>query len=266
MIKLVMTDLDKTLLDDNANISRENIKAIKSLKDKNVSFGIASGRGEHIIRRIIEESDLVDDVKFIISHNGVSLYEKNNDEHVHGNFLSKESIKEIYTRLKDLEVSFVVHRDDIMLCSKSTKFTEEEKVLNQFTEEIVEDFTSILDKDYSKLMVIGDPEVLETAISRLKEYNSDEFEFFKTYYSFLEAIAKNQSKGRMLKVLCERNNIDINQVLAVGDNYNDLDMIQASGYGVAVSNAVESVKESAKLIVSSNNENGFAEAIKHYID
>ena len=260
-----MTDLDKTLLDDKGNITVENITAIHSLKQKNVRFGIASGRSERIIQKIAKEFGIYDKVEFIISHNGVSLYEKDIDETFNGKFLDKEIIKELYAELKDMDVSFVVHTEDTMLCTKVTKHTEEERIINQYKQIIVEDFNSILDKDYSKLMIIGDPEVLDEAIGRLKKYDDKDFAFFKTYDTFLEVVSKGLSKGKMLKILCDKNNIDLKQVLSIGDNYNDLEMVKVSGYGVAMGNAVDELKKNAKLIVGSNNEDGFAEAIKHYI-
>lgn len=265
MIKLVITDIDKTLLNDDEIITKENIRAIKLLKEKNILFGVASGRAEASIKKITKEFEIYDDIDFIIGSNGVSLYEKTNNEHFYGKQLKGEVIKQVYDYLRDLDVAFVVHKDDTMLSSKITDYTNTEKNSNQYEQIEVEDFHSVLDRDYPKLMIIGQEEILQEAINRLKEYSSPDFDFFKTFPIYLELVSKNISKGEMLKLLCDKYNISLKEVLSIGDNYNDLDMIKVSGYGVAVGNAVDTLKKHAKLIVGTNNENGVAEAIESYI-
>lgn len=265
MVQLVITDLDGTLLNDQGIITQANIEAIRLLKQKNIHFGIASGRAKTVIQRIAKEYSIYDYIDFIISYNGVGLYEKDIDEDYNGKLLDKNIIKEIYTKLKDMDVSFVVHMGDTMMCTKVTEYTEEERIINKYKQVVVEDFYSIIDKDYPKLMIIGDSNVLDEAIAVLNQYNNDDFNYFKTYKTFLEVISKDLSKGSMLKVLCDMKNIDIKKVVSVGDNHNDLDMIKVSGYGVAMSNAVDELKDIAQLVVGSNNEDGFAQAVKHYI-
>lgn len=265
MVQLVMTDLDKTLLNDEGIITKQNIKAIDLLKQKNIYFGIASGRSKHIIQKIAKEFGIYDKLDFVIGYNGVSLYEKDKNEDYFGKLLDKEIIKSLYNDLNYMDISFVVHVEDTMICTKITKYTEKERSINQYKQMVVNDFHTILDKDYPKLMMIGDVAVLNEVIRKLEEYKDLNFTFFKSYKNFLEVISKDLSKGNMLKILCNKYDINLKKVLAIGDNYNDLEMIKASGYGVAVDNAVDELKENAKLIVGSNNEDGFAEAIYYYI-
>ena len=265
MIQLVITDLDKTLLNDEGLISKQNIQSIQLLKDKKISFGIASGRAKHIIQKIAKNFGIYDKVDFIISYNGVSLYEKNKDEDFNGNFLDKEIIKKLYNKFKHRDISFIIHLNNTMICNRVTKYTEKERVINQFEQMVVQDFVSILDRNYPKLMMVGESEVLCKIEEELENYKDNNFSFFKSHENFLEVVSKNVSKAEMLKVLCDKNKINLKNVLSIGDNYNDLGMIKSSGYGVAVGNAVDELKQNAKLVVRSNNEDGFAEAIKYFL-
>ena len=93
----------------------------------------------------------------------------------------------------------------------------------------------------------------------------DGINYFKSNPNFLEIVPTNVSKGNTLKVLIEQLEIKQDEVIAIGDDENDISMIRFAGLGVAMENAKESVKEIADYITSSNEENGVGKVINKFM-
>lgn len=265
MIKLVVTDLDATLLDNNSKISDENIKAIKYLKNKGVLFGIASGRAKYVIEDIAKDHGIFDLVDIIIGTNGVEISDKEIIKDSRDYYLNKKIILEIYNQFKDYDVSLALYDGANMYINKGNKYTAIDRNENDYNTIIEPNLEKIIDRDFPRLMFLGEPEVLDEISQIMSEIEDIKYNFFKSYYFFLETVAKNVSKGETLKLYCETHGIDMKDVLAVGDNNNDIEMIKASGYGIAVENATEELKKHAKYITGSNVDNGVAQAIYRFI-
>ncbi|PKM95464.1 MAG: hypothetical protein CVU84_05200 [Firmicutes bacterium HGW-Firmicutes-1] len=265
MIQLVVTDLDGTLLDDNGHVSEENIEAIKQLREKNILFGIASGRALSVIEKIAIEYHFSEYVDIMIGTNGVELSEEGILEDLEMNYLRKDVIADVYDKFNSYDVAFILHNKNTLICNKSNEYTEIERGLNNYKQVIVPNFETALTKNFPRLMIVGDPLVLNEIAVQMANIETPNFHFFKSYEIFLEVVSNQVSKGNMLKMYCEHKGIDMEQVMAVGDNNNDIEMVEASGYGVAVENATQELIKHAKYITGSNNDHGFAQAIKQHI-
>ena len=90
-------------------------------------------------------------------------------------------------------------------------------------------------------------------------------DYFKSQPKLLEIVPPNVNKGETLKYLSESMGIDRDEVIAIGDEENDISMIMYAGMGVAMGNAKESVKQVANHITTTNNQNGVGEVIKKFI-
>lgn len=259
-ILLVVTDMDKTLLNDNGDISERNIEAIKRLKKSNIEFAIATGRSKNALYRLLDKYDVKNYVDYIICMNGVSLYDVRKDTSYDFGYLEGEIIRTVYNSLKEYDISFAVHEGENLVCTKRTQYTDIESGINGYGVVETADFIEAAGKKYPKLMLIGEKDTLENVQEKLTGDDTSDFNFFRTYDFFLEIVKKGVSKGNALVKLCELKNIDISKVLAIGDNLNDLDMIKNSGFGVAVENCHSELKKYAKFLSKSNNDDGFAHA------
>lgn len=259
-ICLVVTDMDKTLLNDSGRISEKNIETIKKLKRSNIRFAIASGRSRPVLYRLMDQYQIKEHVDYIISMNGVYIYDIRSEEAHEFDYLDRETIISIYNKYKDYDVAFAVHEGNNLICSKRTAYTDIESEINSYDVMVVKDFAGAIKKKYPKLMLIGEEAVIDTICKQLASEKLEAFNFFKSFDFFLEIVNKAVSKGNALVKLCDLKDIDILKVLAIGDNLNDLDMIKNSGLGVAVLNSHEELKKHAKFLSKSNNEDGFAHA------
>lgn len=265
MIKLVITDLDQTLLNDDGTISEDNKKAIRSLREKGVQFGVASGRAEHIIEKLMGEAGLLDSIDVIIGFNGVTV----NDPTVLAtqtmNFLKKDIILSVYEAFKGRDFTFVVHDRHNIYCDRHSPFSDLESSLNGYGIKVDSQFETFIIDDFPKLMLVGTPEDIDAIQEELEQLQDTRYSFFKSHENFMEVVAPGVSKGGILTDYCTAKGIAMDQVMAIGDNLNDLHMVKAAGFGIAVANAVPEVKAAATWISTSNNDSGVAKAIRKFV-
>ena len=121
------------------------------------------------------------------------------------------------------------------------------------------------DLEMPKVMFIDDPKVLSKARDQIFNRFQDEFSVVQSEPYFIELMPKNVSKGNAVKELAERLHLSLDQVMAIGDQGNDLSMIKTAGTGVAMENGIDEVKKNAQFITANNNESGVAKAIRKFV-
>lgn len=126
-------------------------------------------------------------------------------------------------------------------------------------EEMTEDIKIV------KMMMIDDAEVLDQGIAQIPKEYFERYTMVKSSPYFFEILNKQADKGAALKHLAQHLGIKQEEVMAIGDNENDLPMIEFAGIGVAMGNATENVKQIANVITASNNEHGVAKAVEKYV-
>jgi Cof subfamily protein (haloacid dehalogenase superfamily) len=114
-------------------------------------------------------------------------------------------------------------------------------------------------------MMIDEPALLDEIIPLIPESFMEKYTVVKSTPFFLEILNKEVHKGAALERLATHLGLDRSEVMALGDNENDVTMIEYAGLGIAMANATENVKNAADIITASNDEHGVAEAIKQYI-
>jgi Cof subfamily protein (haloacid dehalogenase superfamily) len=122
-----------------------------------------------------------------------------------------------------------------------------------------------LRQEPTKILFIAEPEKLDEAAGELAKRFSDLINLTKSKDIFLEISHPKATKGNALKELAESLKINREEVIAIGDNLNDLDMINYAGCGVAVGNAVQTLKEAADLVTKMNDDDGVAEVIEKLV-
>lgn len=279
-MKLIAIDLDGTLLNHNHEISEENIKAIKHAQDKGIQVSIATGRAQKDVLSILKKAGLN---THIISNNGSSIH-LNTGEKLKSISLSKEEVKPILEWLEDNKYFYEISNDhSIFSFHKGFEYLSEEiENLKARNADIdinqVEYMYSILKGQKGVIPVDSYKEILEATeefynimvISlddekrlRGKEYfmNNNNLYVFSSFSNNFEMVHKNASKGSALEILANTLNVSLKDVMAIGDNYNDITMLKKAGYSVAMGNAEEEVKKICKFTTLDNNDHGVAHAI-----
>jgi len=266
MYKIIALDMDGTLLNEEKIVSDKTKEALKKAIEKGVKVVLASGRPIEGLKRYLEELNLMKEDQYVLSYNGCLVQETKSGKIICEFGLKGTDLHYFYDLSYNLGVNihaFSPKRG--LITPKNSKYTEVEATINGIKTNICDFSTVREDEDIIKIMFIDEPDILEKAIESLPKEIYDRYNVVRSAPFFLEVISKDAGKGVGLKALAHHLNIKQEEVIAVGDAGNDLDMIEYAGLGVAMANASENVKEIANYITGSNNEDGVAAVIEKFI-
>jgi Cof subfamily protein (haloacid dehalogenase superfamily) len=117
----------------------------------------------------------------------------------------------------------------------------------------------------NKILCMAEPDDIEKLKRKIKENYCDNLNIYLSKPTYLEIMPKHGTKTSAIEFLCRRFNVKRSEVIAIGDNFNDVNMIEFAGMGIAMGNAPEQVKQLADEITLSNDEDGVAQVLKKYI-
>jgi hypothetical protein len=261
--RLLACDIDGTLLGDDDSIPPANVSALAGLRDRGVNVVLSSGRALISIRRIAAQMFAPRETDFYIGFNGALVAEGLASKPVWRQVLAQPVIADVarYARQHNLVLQgyvgdeFIVENDSEASRAYATGTAMERR--------IVDDLVDALGDGSPKLLVIDEHEVLlrhQAALEDLARTNGEApSPRFMTTFSkphFLEIMPSGVTKGEGLRHLCEHLGITPAQAVAVGDSFNDIEMLREAGIGVAVANAPAEVKEAADLVAERNAGDG----------
>jgi len=266
MYKIIALDMDGTLLNSDKIITEKTKIALQAARTKGVKVVLASGRPIDGLRKYLKELDLVDKDEYVLSYNGSLVQETKGDAIIHESGLKGSDLHYIYSLSSKLGVNIhAFSGEDGLITPKISKYTEVEAELNGIDIKIV-DFEKVhVNENIIKIMLIDDVEILDAALAKLPKEVFERYNVVKSTPYFLEIINKEGNKGQGLKALAKHLNVKREEIIAVGDAGNDIDMIKYAGLGVAMGNATDEVKDLADYQTSSNNEDGIAEIVEKFI-
>ena len=252
MIKLIATDMDGTLLNDNGIINEKMFDLIHDLNDKNIKFAAASGR---FYSQLSKNFEKVNTDMIFIAHNGALVKYNNKGETLYSNSIDKKLIDSVINLNPELgEELFLAAENEAYIVNPS------KDMLNKFT---LFEVPAVILKSFSELktpiykityyMAHG---VNSAIVDYLKENLNDKLEFVVSGDKWVDIMNKGISKGNALKILQEKFTINKKNTMVFGDYYNDLTMFKAAHHSYAMENSPEDVKKHANFIAESNNEDG----------
>lgn len=267
--KWCVCDMDGTLLNSQGAISEENEAALKKLQNKGMEVIIASGRTDLMVKSFVKQLGLTGSV---ISSNGGLIRNVKTGEVLYSKLIEKSVVREILTYCEENNVDFLLYTLDMVYGNEGNPLMHKYEKRN---EELPENIKAPLSYLYN-VSEIDNLEVLKVLLvcreqpERIIELErhfskNKKITAVSSAVGLLDIMASNISKGNALKILAEKMGIDLNHVIAFGDNYNDAEMLKCVGMPIAVENAVEDIKLHAKHITKSNNESGIAYAIHNFI-
>lgn len=257
---MLITDFDGTLLTDDKQISDENIRAIKGFVDQGGLFTVATGRGFQMARKLMEQLDL--QIPAVIL-NGAAIYDFQTNEylwHTSVGDYAREDVRKIMKEFPDVGVE-ILHPDHIFIPNAN-----EVTKLHMSWENLTPcycSFEELPKENWMKVLLACEKERMDEVMEYVKLHCSKEPHWVRSADIFYEMLPSGANKGNGLLKLLERMHLHDVYVVAIGDYNNDIEMIEAADYGVAVANAMEEVKEVADLVVTDNNHSAIADLLKH---
>lgn len=269
MIELVASDIDETIVDDSKNVPLRNTEAIAKAEDMGVKVILATGRGPYELNEIPNQAGVIRDDRYIICCNGAIILRASDRVIVDSNGLSFKYAKAIFDYAYENELEFFIYALDKKYAINLDQHEHSNVYTNDTNIELIKDDNidflegEIILKALIKNRNIDYLHSLEVDIAAITNYD---LEISYSSDMYMEINAKGVDKGIALQKVCDGYGIDIKNTLAVGDNYNDVAMLETAGIGVAVANAHLQVKEvSDTVTTATNNEGAVAEAIERFV-
>ncbi|WP_448821014.1 Cof-type HAD-IIB family hydrolase [Cetobacterium sp.] len=263
--KMIVSDLDDTLLNSHGKISDKDKEAIIKAQENGVIFVLASGRPTYAMRDLAQELKLDKFGSFILSYNGSIITNCKTNQNISEETLTKEDIHLLYDFSKKNNVEIITYLDDSIVSEDYSSYIEVEVELTKMPFEKVKNFKATIDKDCVKCILLAEPKYLKQVEEKLKDELGNEFSISISKPFFLEVTKLGIDKGSSLLKLAKKLGIAQNEIIAIGDSYNDLPMLKIVGMPTCVGNAKSEIKNICKFISTSNNNSGVAGIIENLI-
>ena len=264
MYKLLVTDLDGTLLDDHGRLPAVNREYIKLLTERGVQVALCSGRSYLSLARFETMLGLDKPGCYGICFNGGIVYDSFSKEIISdirmGRDVTIELADEIKRVMSDPDLGIGIYVGGVLYSEPASDAISRYACKSGIETTTVDSFSEITD-DPSKIVLRGENAPLREVYNGLEEFVKGKCRMYFTSEFLLELIPLDSGKGRGLCILAEKLNIPVSETIAAGDQINDIDMLQAAGMGVAVANAVDEVKAAADYIAHTSNNEGIIKEI-----
>ena len=250
MYRMVVTDLDGTLLNNKKQVSEANVKAIQNLKDQNITFVMATGRSDVMTRAYTKQLKNVD---IVIGCDGAVIRNIRTGEILCENHL------QYYVFAKDELVSDDPQNERFLIHQKFNQTVEEDEEIPM---KIVNDLNEYVNDHIIYKIVVShnDTSYLDKVAEVIKK--ETDADAIRSGKKVLAVKAMGVSKAEAIKKLAQKLGILIKDIIAFGDEVNDIEMLTLVGLGIAMENADDVVKEAADQIAGNNDQDGVGKELE----
>lgn len=265
--KLIAIDMDGTLLNSENKVSNRTKDAIVKAKDRGVHVVLATGRILKSAKSYSKKLNLANPI--VASNGGIMIDEYSNV--IYKNPLDKKSIKEIvklagqsnvYCHLYDETKFYSSEKVEDVLAFYSEGDENMSIELELFKN--IDDLLNVEDLNIYKLIFI-DNDIEKLQDFRKKISTVENINISSSWANNVEAMGLNVSKGEAIKKLAESLDLELCEVMAIGDSENDLSMLDIAGLSVAMGNGADSIKDKVDFVTDTNDNDGVAKAIEKFI-
>ena len=262
MKKIIFCDLDGTLLTDDKQISAMDIETITNLKE--TKFVIATGRGFESIEFFLKTLNQYDkENEYLMSFNGGCVSENKGNRILASNPMDFNDVERLFNIGLNYNVTVEVYSYNCTYCYKVFDYEMENLVSGKHTMKVLDnpDISFLKNEKIAKVIYCNtDEEYLKQARKQINL--DDQYSIAYSSHRYIEINPKGIDKKLGVQNLCKVLNFDIKDTIAVGDNTNDIPMLEIAGYSVGVKNSVEEIVPYCDLILdSTNNENPITELV-----
>lgn len=256
-IKLIVSDLDGTLLSADHQLTEKVRMAVRRFTEAGGMFTFATGRPGLTVRTVVEALDI--DLPFILCNGSVIADRDRTLEMV------PMKLDDLIPAMEEADregISVLLFEENQISVFRRTedvdRFEHKEGISCRLIDFTTEEWKSAT---LQKVLWIGDFQKIQPIWDAYLRKLGNQYSVFQSEIDFLEIIPENQSKGQALKKLMNRLHLKPSQVMAIGNQLNDLDMIETAGVGVAVANSHPLLKEKADYVCLDSYGDGVVEAI-----
>ena len=265
--KLLVLDVDGTLLNDEREISKRTLAALLKVQQMGVRIVLASGRPTYGLMPLAKVLELGNYGGFVLSYNGCQIIKAQNGEILFERRINPEMLPYLEKKArKNGFAIFTYHDDTLITDSPDNEYIKNEALLNNLKIIREDEFSTAIDFAPCKCMLVSDKEKALIGLEQHWEKRlAGTLDAFRSEPYFLELVPCGVNKANTLGALLEHLGVTREEVIAVGDGVCDVTMLQLAGMGVAMGHSQDSVKVCADYVTASNEEDGVALAVEKLI-
>lgn len=265
--KLLVLDVDGTLLNDEREISKRTLAALLKVQQMGVRIVLASGRPTYGLMPLAKTLELGNYGGFVLSYNGCQIIKAQNGEILFERRINPEMLPYLEKKArKNGFAIFTYHNDTLITDSPDNEYIKNEALLNNLKIIKEDEFSTAIDFAPCKCMLVSDK---EEALIELEQHwekrLAGTLDAFRSEPYFLEVVPCGVNKANTLGALLEHLEVTREEAIAVGDGVCDVTMLQLAGMGIAMGHSQDSVKVCADYVTASNEEDGVALAVEKLI-
>lgn len=261
-IRMVVCDLDGTLLYSTKKITDRNKDAICALRNRGVKFGICSGRSAVALKTMLALWGIDQDVDFVIGFNGAMYMDPATGSIEETDWLTPKAIAPVMESLKGYRLAMAEYHGDGLYSTADNPIVRQMARRNRLSFHKVR--PDWLLRNSLKFMAVGMPWTISRYLKSGEPARLKTARVFRSGPFLLEFVHPQLSKLEGVKKACERFGCSLDEVVTFGNDNNDLEML-AGTVGVAMANALPAIKEAAKYVTASNRHDGTAVFMEKYI-
>jgi HAD-superfamily hydrolase, subfamily IIB len=261
--KMLVSDIDDTLMNDEGTISEGNREALAAAAAKGVIVTLATGRMYASAKNVAAGLGL--NVP-LITYQGSLIKNLQDGRVLYERWVPEQVARELFRYAEDNGVHIQAYADDTLFAKEDNDKVKAYAAMSDVPYEIEPDFDRLLSRRLTKILFYEDPERLDQIMAEVGPSISGKAHMTKSKPYFLEFLHPEATKGQAILHLARHFGILPEEVIAVGDSWNDRDMLEIAGLGVAVANAVDALKAAADYVSPyDNNQDGVKHVVEKFI-
>jgi len=263
-IKIIMSDVDGTILTDQSVVSPRTIEAIKKARSQGILFGLASGRDIESSESLFKDWGIEGLVDIFVGENGAHIkdYRTGIDEKSY--IMDRDLVKSIFDHYQDLPVNFMIVVNGRFLLLSKDDFEIYIKLIGKVPYKFVS-IDEMLENEIGKIHLLCRSNIMPLVIERDKSFSHPKAIGVRTADNVFEYFDSEVSKSMGLRRIIEMDHLSLNNLLVFGDADNDISMLRESKVGVVMGNGTPLAKSVANYITEDNNHDGIAVFLEKYI-
>jgi Cof subfamily protein (haloacid dehalogenase superfamily) len=267
MSKAYFIDFDETLLNTDKTVSEGNVRALKAAQDRGDYLAFTTGRPFYGGSFLFNRLGISTHNCYLLCFHGALIYDLEQECIIDKTIMNRDKLPALLEEIQSRGIYLEAFSKDMLYCLEENDFTHRYAATTQEPFTVVNSIEDIASHEIYKVMAI-DYNSRDELYKLQQEMENDSDNVFDSFFSnkwFYEFTEMGANKGEALRSLAKHLGIPIEDTVAMGDEQNDISMIEAAGVGVAMINGKENVKAVADVITTNdNNHGGVAEILNLY--